>query len=140
MPPLVAFAPWIALAVYILIKVRLPRPLNGALPVVNVSDRATPLVSVIVPARNEERSIQSCVESIAASDYPDLEVIVVDDRSDDATLELARAIPPNHARSIVVIEGEELPKGWMGKPWACAQGARVAEGDLLALHRRRHRS
>jgi chlorobactene glucosyltransferase len=131
MPPLVAFAPWIALAVYILIKVRLPRPLNGALPVVNVSDRATPLVSVIVPARNEERSIESCVESIAASDYPDLEVIVVDDRSDDATLELARAIPPNHARSIVVIEGEELPKGWMGKPWACAQGARVAEGDLL---------
>ena len=140
MPPLVAFAPWIALVIYILIKVRLPRPLPGALAVVNATDRAAPLVSVIVPARNEERSIQSCVESISASDYPDFEVIVVDDRSDDATLELARAIPPNHARSIVVIEGEELPKGWMGKPWACAQGARVAEGDLLALHRRRHRS
>jgi chlorobactene glucosyltransferase len=135
MPFPVAFAPWIALAVYIVIKVRLPRPLPGALPgalpVVNATDRALPLVSVIVPARNEERSIRSCVESISASDYPDFEVIVVDDRSDDATLELARAIPPNHARRIVVVEGHPLPKGWMGKPWACAQGAKVAEGHLL---------
>ena len=127
MPFPVAFAPWIALAVYILIKVRLPHPL----PVVDATDRATSLVSVIVPARNEERSIRSCVESISASDYPDFEVIVVDDRSDDATLELARAIPPNHARRVVLVEGHPLPKGWMGKPWACAQGAKVAEGDLL---------
>ena len=127
MPSTVAFAPWIALVVYLLIKVRLPR----SLPVADATDRATPLVSVIVPARNEERSIRSCVESISASHYPDFEVIVVDDRSDDATLELARAIPRNHARRVVVVEGHPLPKGWMGKPWACAQGAKVAEGDLL---------
>ena len=127
MPSTVAFTPWIAFVVYLLIKVRLPRPL----PVTDATDRATPLVSVIVPARNEERSIRSCVESISASDYPDFEVIVVDDRSDDATLELARAIPRNHARRVVVVEGHPLPKGWMGKPWACAQGAKVAEGDLL---------
>jgi len=127
MPPPVAFAPWIALAVYLLIKVRLPPPL----PVVDVTDRAFPLVSVIVPARNEERSIRSCVESICASAYPDFEVLVVDDRSDDATLEMARAVPPNHARRLVVVEGHPLPEGWMGKPWACAQGARVAKGDLL---------
>ena len=127
MPPLVAFAPWIALTLYLLIKVRLPRPL----PEVGVSEKAAPLVSVIVPARNEERSIRSCVESICGSDYPEFEVIVVDDRSDDSTLDLARAIPPNRARRVVAVEGQELPDGWMGKPWACAQGARVAEGDLL---------
>ena len=127
MPLPVAFAPWIALALYFLIKVRLPRPL----PHVDATDRSAPLVSVIVPARNEERSIRSCVESISASDYPDFEVIVVDDRSDDATLELARAIPPNQTRRVVVVEGHPLPKGWTGKPWACAQGAKVAEGDLL---------
>ena len=126
-----AFAPWIALVVYALIKVRLPRPLPGALPVGAATDRAAPLVSVIVPARNEERSIRSCVESISASDYPDFEVIVVDDRSDDATLELARAIPSNHARRIVVVPGHPLPEGWMGKPWACAQGVKEAQGDLL---------
>ena len=127
MPPPFAFTPWIALALYLLIKVRLPPPLAE----VDVADRAAPLVSVIVPARNEERSIRSCVESICASDYPDFEVFVVDDRSDDATLEMARAVPPNHARRIVVVEGQELPGGWMGKPWACAQGARAAKGDLL---------
>ena len=126
-----AFAPWIALVVYALIKVRLPRPLPSALPVGDATDRAASLVSVIVPARNEERSIRSCVESISASDYPDFEVIVVDDRSDDATLELARAIPSNHARRIVVVPGHPLPKGWMGKPWACAQGVKEAQGDLL---------
>ena len=147
MPPPVAFAPWVALAVYLLIKVRLPRPLpevgadvgaavgeevgTGVGAEVGATERAAPLVSVIVPARNEERSIRSCVESICASDYPEFEVIVVDDRSDDATLGLARAIPQNRARRVVAVEGQELPDGWMGKPWACAQGARVAQGDLL---------
>ncbi|MCH7857570.1 MAG: glycosyltransferase [Gemmatimonadetes bacterium] len=128
---LIAFVPWIALVVYVLIKVRLPRPLPGASTLMGATDRSAPLVSVIIPARNEERSIRLCVESISASDYPDFEVIVVDDRSDDATLELARAIPPNHARRVVVVEGDPLPEGWMGKPWACAQGAKVAQGDLL---------
>jgi chlorobactene glucosyltransferase len=122
-----AFVPWIALATYLLIKVRLPRPL----PMAGTIDPAARSVSVVVPARNEERSIRSCVESICASDHPDFEVIVVDDRSEDDTLELARLIPPNQARSIVAVEGEELPEGWMGKPWACAQGARAATGDLL---------
>ena len=133
MPPPVAFAPWIALALYLLIKVRLPRPLPTleASSALEGGDRTAPLVSVIVPARNEQRSVRSCVESICASDYPDFEVIVVDDRSDDATLEIVRAIPPNHATRIVVVEGRDLPDAWMGKPWACAQGARKAEGNML---------
>jgi chlorobactene glucosyltransferase len=122
-----AFAPWVALVLYLLIKVRFPRPLPRA----DSGEREHPLVSVIVPARNEERSIRSCVESICASEYTSFEVIVVDDRSEDATLELARAVPSNHARRVVVVKGSPLPEDWMGKPWACAQGARVAEGDLL---------
>ncbi|MEE8146668.1 MAG: glycosyltransferase, partial [Longimicrobiales bacterium] len=118
MPFLYASAPWIALIAYLAIRVRLPRPLAEAGAV--TSD--VPVVSVVVPARNEERSLRDCVESICASDYPAFEVIVVDDRSDDATAEVARSIAPNRARRILVVEGAELPDGWFGKPWACSQG------------------
>ena len=114
MPLPVAFAPWIAFVLYVLIKVRLPRPLPGASTLMRATDRSAPLVSVIIPARNEERSIRLCVECIYASDYPDFGVIVVDDRSDDATVELARAIRADHARGVVVVEGEPLTEGGGG--------------------------
>ncbi len=127
MPFVYASAPWIILIVYIAIRVRLPRPLVE----VGAPDGDVPLVSVIVPARNEERSIGDCVESICASDYPAFEVIVVDDRSVDGTAQMARAVPPNRARRVVVVDGAELPGGWFGKPWACVQGAEKAQGELL---------
>ena len=127
MPFLYASAPWIALIAYLAIRVRPPRPLAAAGAV--TSD--VPVVSVVVPARNEERSLRDCVESICASDYPAFEVIVVDDRSDDGTAEVARNIAPNRARRVFVVEGAKLPDGWFGKPWACAQGAQEAQGDLL---------
>ena len=127
MPFLYASTPWIALVVYLLVRVRLPRPLVT----VGVVGAKVPLVSVVVPARNEERSVRECVESICASDYPSFEVIVVDDRSDDATAEVARSVAPDRARRLLVVEGAERPDGWFGKPWACTQGAREAEGDLL---------
>ncbi len=127
MPFLYASAPWIVLIIYLVIRVRLPRPLVD----VGVFGSEASLVSVIVPARNEERSIRECAESVCASDYPAFEVIVVDDRSADATAEVARKIAPNRARRVVVVEGAELPVGWFGKPWACVQGARESQGDLL---------
>jgi len=124
---LYASTPWLVLIVYMAIRVRLPRPLVA----VSATGSDAALVSVIVPARNEERSIRQCVESICASDYPAFEVIVVDDRSDDSTAEVARSIAPNCARRVLVITGAELPLGWFGKPWACTQGVHEAEGDLL---------
>jgi chlorobactene glucosyltransferase len=90
-----------------------------------------PSVSIVVPARNEALNIEACVRSLVASDYPDFEVIVVDDRSEDGTGELARALEPGNAKRVVVLDGTELPDGWLGKPWACAQGAKVATGELL---------
>jgi len=124
---LLASVPWIGLLLFMLVRFRIPR----ALPPVGSGNRELPFVSVIVPARNEERSIRSCVESICASEYPDFEVIVVDDRSEDGTRAEARDILANRARRLVVVEGEALPDGWFGKPWACAQGAREAQGALL---------
>src|SRR5512134_2332109 len=51
-----------------------------------------PLISVCVPARNEERNIRACIETILAQDYPDFEVIVLEDRSTDATAEILRSL------------------------------------------------
>jgi chlorobactene glucosyltransferase len=88
------------------------------------------LVSVIVPARNERRNIERCARSILTADYPNFEVIVVDDHSTDGTGELARAIASEDSR-LRVVEAPPLPPGWFGKQWACWSGARSARGSLL---------
>jgi chlorobactene glucosyltransferase len=89
-----------------------------------------PLVSVIVPARNEAHNIERCVRSLLLSRWPALEVIVIDDRSEDATGSLARGLAADDAR-VRVIDGEPVPDGWFGKQWACAQGASAARGSTL---------
>ena len=89
-----------------------------------------PLVSVIVPARNEAHNIERCVRSILRSSWPNLEVIVVDDRSDDGTGTIVGAIAAEDAR-LRVIGGVPVPNGWFGKQWACAQGAAAASGSTL---------
>jgi epoxyqueuosine reductase len=89
------------------------------------------LVSVIVPARDEALNIEGCLTSLTSSTYPAFEVIVVDDRSSDDTGRIARSVESGAARRLVVIDGEKLPAGWLGKPWACWQGAQAAEGELL---------
>jgi chlorobactene glucosyltransferase len=89
-----------------------------------------PSLSIIVPARNEEQNIARCVNSLLSTRYPDFEVIVIDDRSTDATLRIVDAIAEGDPR-LKVVAGEQLPDGWVGKPWALAQGARIARGAWL---------
>ena len=93
---------------------------------------SSPLVSVIIPARNEARNIERCVRSVLSSAYPSLEVIVVDDHSADATGSIARTIAEQDAR-LRVIDAPALPTGWFGKQWACATGASAAMGTLLVF-------
>ncbi len=89
-----------------------------------------PLVSVIVPARNEAHNIEACVRSILTSRWPQLEVIVIDDRSEDDTGVIVRAIAATDTR-VRVVSGTPVPDGWFGKQWACAQGANGARGSTL---------
>jgi chlorobactene glucosyltransferase len=89
-----------------------------------------PLVSVIVPARNEAHNIARCVKSILTTSYPNLELLVVDDSSTDGTADVARRAANGDSRARVVINSP-LPDGWFGKQWACAAGAKVARGEIL---------
>jgi hypothetical protein len=91
-----------------------------------------PRVSAIVPARDEERSIGDALVSRLADDYPDLEVIVVDDRSTDRTGEVIARIAADDRR-VRAIRVDELPSGWLGKVHALARGTEAATGDWLLV-------
>ena len=89
-----------------------------------------PKVSVIVPARNEEKFIRRCLESLASQDYKDYEIIIVNDCSEDRTGEIIAELAEKHV-NIVPVTARPKPDGWMGKNWACMEGFRKASGKLL---------
>lgn len=89
-----------------------------------------PTVSILVPARNEEKHIGECVQSIIEQDYPSFEVIALDDQSSDGTLAILEKTASSHSKLKVVI-GVSPPEGISGKNWACTQLAKHAHSDLL---------
>ena len=94
--------------------------------------QSAPLVSVCIPARNEETNIRRCVEAALRQDYPSLEVIVLDDRSTDATLSILKDIASRDSR-LHPISGSDLPPGWAGKPHALYQSVSAARGEWLCF-------
>jgi hypothetical protein len=90
------------------------------------------LVSICIPARNEAQDIGDCIRAALASRWPNIEVIVVDDRSSDGTADAGRAAGDGDGRLHVVL-GVEPPRGWAGKPWACARAAGEARGQVLCF-------
>lgn len=126
-----AAAPWILMTVIALARLR-PRPrLASYSPREQEEDR--PLVSVIVPARDERVNLGACVASIMGSSHEPLEIIVVDDGSTDGTGEIARELERRSDGQIRLVTGEPLPEGWFGKPWACWQGYLQARGEVLVF-------
>jgi chlorobactene glucosyltransferase len=90
-----------------------------------------PLISVCIPARNEANNIRLCVEAILAQTWPRLELIVVNDRSEDETPAILHELSADSR--LRVIQGSELPDGWAGKPHALVQAASAAHGDWLCF-------
>jgi len=89
-----------------------------------------PRLSVVVPARDEGSTIGRALGSLLEQDYPELEVIVVDDRSTDATGDVLRELAAKDGR-LLVLRVDELPAGWLGKNHALWRGAERASGDWL---------
>lgn len=89
-----------------------------------------PLISVLIPARNEEFGITTTLQKALANDYPNIEVIVLDDHSTDTTTELVTQIANDDSR-IKLETAPTLPAGWCGKQHACWNLAALANGQFL---------
>ena len=89
-----------------------------------------PLISVLIPARNEEENIRTCLESLQKQDYPNYEILVLDDNSTDTTATIVNEMASEDER-INLHFGEPLPEDWAGKCFACHQLAQKAKGDWL---------
>ncbi len=89
-----------------------------------------PLISILIPARDEEANIANCLESLRKQDYPNYEILVLNDGSMDNTPDIVNRIAAVDER-VKIYNGEPLPKGWAGKPFACYQLAKKARGAWL---------
>ena len=94
------------------------------------STRKRPLVSILIPCRNEQEHIAACLASILEQKYSHLEILVLDDHSED---ESANILSPyaNEYDNVTIIQGSSLPEGWTGKNWACHQLYAASRGDVL---------
>lgn len=89
-----------------------------------------PFVSILVPARNEERNIENCIRSLLEQDYPDFEILVLDDESEDRTWQILSCLAEGR-KNLHIFKGKPLPEDWIGKCWACHQLFQKARGEYL---------
>jgi chlorobactene glucosyltransferase len=89
-----------------------------------------PLISVLIPARDEKDNIRTCLESLQKQDYPNFEILVLDDNSTDDTADIVTELASRDSR-IRLLRGQPLPEDWAGKPFACYQLAQEAKGLWL---------
>lgn len=92
--------------------------------------RRRPLVSVLIPARNEESNIGGCLAHVLNQSYTNFEVIVLDDQSEDDTYKIVAEMKKKHP-NLKLFRGKDLPRGWNGKNWACHQLSQKARGEII---------
>jgi chlorobactene glucosyltransferase len=127
----------IAILLNLINNLRLLTPLS----VEKANFKNFPLVSVLVPARNESKNIEKCVLSLVNQDYPNFELILLDDNSEDNTYQILNRLKRKYP-GIKILTGEILPEGWTGKNFACYTLSKQAKGewflftDADTVHRR----
>lgn len=92
--------------------------------------RSSELVSVLIPARNEENNIGNILQDLIKQEYSNIEIIVFDDQSEDRTREIVKEFAATDTR-IRLISSEDLPEGWLGKNYACHSLSKYSKGDYL---------
>ncbi len=105
--------------------------LEDFLPNEKIEVSQSPVISICIPARNEERSISKSVEAACRLSYTDFEVIVLNDQSTDATGDILNSLLEKFPNTLKVIQGTEKPSDWLGKPFACHQLSKHASGEYL---------
>jgi chlorobactene glucosyltransferase len=90
-----------------------------------------PTVSVCVPARNEEDTLERLIRSVADQSYEELELLVIDDFSTDKTPDIIERMKKQYPNRVKSVEPSEKPDNWLGKPWACQQLGNQASGSIL---------
>ena len=93
-------------------------------------EHVKPKVSVILPARNEEKFIEKCLNSLVEQDYDNYEIIAINDSSNDSTGDIIKKYSEKFPK-VIFVDAKPKPDGWMGKNWACMEGYKMASGDLL---------
>ena len=105
------------------------QPMTGDAPI----SLALPMLSVVVAARNEAACIETCIRSLFRQDYPDLQVIAVNDRSGDDTAMILERLALEFVDRLQVVHVSSLPQGWLGKPHALNLGMKNAGGRLACF-------
>ncbi len=109
----------------------LPSIPNLLLPQHDLSPAGEPSITVIVPARNEAADIAATLHSLLAQDYPNLQIVAVNDRSTDETAAIIQTLAIEHTEKLRALHIAELPPGWLGKTHAMALAAHQAPTDYL---------
>lgn len=99
---------------------------------VKVIKENLPKISVLIPARNEEKNIEKCVKSILNQNYPEFELIVLNDNSTDLTPQILDKLKENYPR-LIIIENVSLENGWLGKANACQKLYEESKGEILVF-------
>jgi len=122
---------WIPFVVIFLVASRKQSPLRPMIDSPELSE--LPILSVIVAARNESACIEICIRSVFRQDYPDLEVVAVNDRSSDETGEILDRLVTEFGDRLRVVHVSSLQSGWFGKPHALDQGMKSIRGSMVCF-------
>jgi chlorobactene glucosyltransferase len=130
------FAAWLYFFIYMLKSLKQSPKLESCVLYEGIQNKKfyndnMPKVSIIIPARNEEKYISKCLDSFLNQNYSNIEIIAVNDSSSDYTWDIVQKYAKTYEQLVAVINSGPTPDGWTGKSWACFQGYLKATGEIL---------